>query len=215
MKTIRHRIDAIAKAAQGATELKQLRSELNDSRQRADQLSQHSFALFGILAGVWILLKLSTSQKISALGLEITDIPLLLAVIPALAAFAFYRFAAAEGLVALLEVAFREIDKRELPISSRENMTELLTITSVQHLESSLSNLEAPDSFFSKIAGPWMLVLAAALILAPLGVLGWMFVSGLYLNTVPLVVRVISLASTAMLASRGLTVFAQCMRGIG
>jgi len=214
MKTINDRIEAIAAAAQGSAELDRLQTELKESFLRADELSQKMLALFAILAGVWMLLKLSTTDKIAVLGLEITDIPLLLAVIPGLVAFAFYQFICTEGLAALIDASLRSIYRKQFPASYLEDMTELLTSTSIQHIEASLVNMEVSGSLFSKLFTPWLLVLSTFLLLIPIGILGWMFVTLFYLGTVPMPIRGVSLLITALLTLRSATVFIQWMRAL-
>ena len=215
MKTIADRIEAIAKATKGGGEISQLRSELKENLQRANQLSLQSLTFFVVLTSVWFLLKLSITSKISTLGLEIANIPLLLVVLPVLAAFAFYRFACAEGVVALINDALQLIYKHELPESYREDMTELLTVMAVQHIESSLENMEHRHSIFRNLSSLWVSMLGVFLLFAPVGILIWMFVSGISIDHVsPLVIRDISLTVTGLLTVRSVTIIIRCMQAL-
>jgi hypothetical protein len=215
MKGIHDRTENVAKAGKSSdAELTELRSRFEDNMLRADQLSKKMLALFVILSAVWILLKLSTTGKISVLGLEITDIPLLLSVIPCLAALSFYQFVCAEGLVELIDSALRSIYKKQLPLSYSENLTELLVVPRIHRIETSLVNMELKRSFFRHLSITWMIVLAFVFFAIPAGVIVWMFVVVVGLNQAPTLVRVISLATTGLLVLRSLTLVIQWARSL-
>lgn len=211
MKTISERMSEILASED---DLKELQSLLQENLVRANQKSQKSFALFATLGSVWILLQISTVEKLSIFGLEFTDIPVLLATIPCLAAFAFYRFVCSEGVVALIDEALRALFKKRFQKAHAEDLTELLTIPTLFHIESSLSNMEDQSSIFYRFSGPWLLILGIFLVGVPVALLVWMFWVVVTLDQLPLSLRIISPCVIALLSFRSVFLFIQWIRNI-
>lgn len=211
MKTIYDRITEVIKSED---DVKALFSLLQENIIRADRKSQASLVLFAVLTTVWGLLQISSVEKLSIFGLEVSNIPILLAIIPCLAAFAFYNFVCIEGLVAYIDAALNRIYIEQFLTAYNEGITELLTIPTFYHVENSLFNLEDESSLFGRLARVWCLFVLFLLISIPIVLLIWMFNVVIKLDQLPIFLHIISPILIALISLRSVILFFQWFRGV-
>jgi hypothetical protein len=146
---------------------------LQDKMSRTSSKSEQSYYYFVAFITGWALVYTSTIQKITLLGVELTNITFILNVLILLSTYSYYKFITLSFFSSLLDASLRIIYKTLYKSFSDNNVTELLTPTTFEEMETAIDSIQKPNSNISIITTWWNLFYFILLTTIPVIVIVW------------------------------------------
>ena len=175
-KNITNRIqNALKDPAFTDDQVRWLDQSLRSSMVECGAKATKSIFLFGVFVIAWMMLRGAAVAKISVMGLEISNVEVVMPILPVLSAFCFYQFCCYEAMVETIITARWEIYRNRYKNLYDQNIEQMLACTGTLLVDDAIRNLQPLNGWFAQTWKPiWLIVFFIGMFVLPFAVLCWM-----------------------------------------
>jgi hypothetical protein len=179
----------------------------------SESKSWRSLVFSFVTLTVWFIIKSTTLDKLSFLGMEFTQLSIPLLVLPPISAFFYYRFHCENTLNGFITEVLREYYSQKLKPFEKRNLTDLLKTPTFYNFETTLTNIaDDTSSLLYKTTKMWRNIIEIIVLFIPILLMLWMLYSMLTSPIIGILWSVASSALVLILIVRSLLIFIYGMK---